>query len=149
MLNCFVQKKSLLTRALFYTQRQNNYSANQQFIKESLCYVEHTHSCPGIAWSKRNVRAVYALPITVKFYQSTRRLGRKRFAPLFKLTKDIASLFYFLSPHLLSCIRGSRNVRKKGHFKDDYNILHLGANSDVVEFEFSQPDLRWASEALK
>ena len=53
----------------------------------------------------------YALSITVKFDQSTRRFGRISFACLFKLTKHIA-LFYLLSPYLLSCIRGSRNVRK-------------------------------------
>ena len=48
----------------------------------------------------------------VKFDQSTRRFGRISFACLFKLTKHITLLFYLLSPYLLSCIRGSRNVRK-------------------------------------
>ena len=38
--------------------------------------------------------------------------GRISFARLFKLTKHIALLFYLLSPYLLSCMRGSRNVRK-------------------------------------
>ena len=57
----------------------------------------------------------YALSITVKFDQSTRRFGRISFARLFKLTKHIALLFYLLSPHLLSCMRGSRNVRKNMH----------------------------------
>ena len=55
----------------------------------------------------------YALSITVKFDQSTRRFGRISFARLFELTKHIALLFYLLSPYLLSCMRGSRNVRKK------------------------------------
>ena len=32
-----------------------------------------------------------------------------------KLTKRIALLFYLLSPYLLSCMRGSRNVRKNMH----------------------------------
>ena len=54
----------------------------------------------------------YALPITVKFDQSTRKFGRISFARLFKLTKHVALLFYLLSPYLLSCVRGSRNVRK-------------------------------------
>ena len=55
----------------------------------------------------------YALPITVKFDQSTRRFGRISFARLLKLTKHIALLFHLLSPYLLSCMRGLRNVRKK------------------------------------
>ena len=54
----------------------------------------------------------YALPITVKFDQSTRRFGRISFARLFKLTKHIALLFYLLSPYLLSCMRGLRIIRK-------------------------------------
>ena len=53
----------------------------------------------------------YALIITIKFDQSTRRFGRISFARLFKFTKHIALLFYLLSPYLLSCMRGSRNVR--------------------------------------
>ena len=57
----------------------------------------------------------YALSITVKFDQSTRRFGRISFARLFKLTKHIALIFYLLSPYLLSCMRGSRNVRKNMH----------------------------------
>ena len=58
-----------------------------------------------------------ALSITVKFDQSTRIFGRISFARLFKLTKHIALLFYLLSPYtyLLSCMRGSRNVRKNMH----------------------------------
>ena len=48
----------------------------------------------------------YALPITVKFDQSTGKFGRISFARLFKLTKHIA---------LLSFIRGSRNVRNNMH----------------------------------
>ena len=56
-----------------------------------------------------------ALSITVKFDQSTRRFGRISFARLFKLTKHSALLFYLLSPYLLSCRRGSRNVRKNMH----------------------------------
>ena len=52
----------------------------------------------------------YALSITVKFDQSTRKFGRISFARLFKFTKHIALLFYLLSPYLLSCMRGSRNV---------------------------------------
>ena len=39
----------------------------------------------------------YALTITVKFDQSTRRFGRIRFARLFKLTKHIALLFYLVT----------------------------------------------------
>ena len=54
----------------------------------------------------------YALPITVKFDQSIRRFGRISFARLLKLIKHIALIFYLLSPYLLSCMRGLRNVRK-------------------------------------
>ena len=57
----------------------------------------------------------YALSITVKFDQSTRKFGRISFARLFKFTKHIALLFYLLSPYLLSCMRGSRNVRTNMH----------------------------------
>ena len=57
----------------------------------------------------------YALSITVKFDQSTRRFGRISFARLFKLTKHIALLFYLLSAYFMSCMRGSRNVRKNMH----------------------------------
>ena len=53
----------------------------------------------------------YALSITVKFDQSTRKFGRISFARLFKLTKHIALLFYLLSPYLLSCKKNSRNIR--------------------------------------
>ena len=57
----------------------------------------------------------YVLSITVKFDQSTRGFGRISFARLFKLTWRIAFLFYLLSPYLLSCMRGSRNVRENRH----------------------------------
>ena len=57
----------------------------------------------------------YALSITVKFDQSNRRFGRISFARLFKFTEHIALLFYLLSPYLLSCMRGSRNVRTNMH----------------------------------
>ena len=57
----------------------------------------------------------YALSITVKFDQSTIRFSRTSFARFFKLTKHITLLFYLLSPYLLSCMRGSRNVRKNMH----------------------------------
>ena len=57
----------------------------------------------------------YALSITVKFDQSTRKFGRISFARLFNLTKHIALLFCLLSPYLLSCMRVSRNVRTNMH----------------------------------
>ena len=57
----------------------------------------------------------YALSITVRFDQSTRKFGRISFARLFKFTKHTALLFYLLSPYLLSCMRGSRNVRTNMH----------------------------------
>ena len=57
----------------------------------------------------------YVLSITVKLDQSTRRFGRISFARLLKLTKHIELLFYLLSPYLLLCMRGSRNVRKNMH----------------------------------
>ena len=52
---------------------------------------------------------------TVQFDQSTRRFGRINFARLFKFTKHIALLLYLLSPYLLSCMRGSKNVRTNKH----------------------------------
>ena len=55
------------------------------------------------------------LSVTVKFDQSTRRFGRISFARLFKLTKHITLSFYLFSPYLLSCMRGSKNVRKNRH----------------------------------
>ena len=57
----------------------------------------------------------YALSITVKFDQSTRRFGRLSYARLFKFTEHMALLFYLLLPYLLSCMRGSRNVRTNMH----------------------------------
>ena len=57
----------------------------------------------------------YALSITVKFDQSTRKFGGISFARLFKFSKHIALLFYLLSPYLLSCMRDSRNVRTNMH----------------------------------
>ena len=78
------------------------------------------------------------LSITVKFDQSIRRFGRISFARLFKLTQHIALLFYLLSPSLLSCMRGSRNVRKNMHiiktimkFCAHWNTVCGMTNSDV------------------
>ena len=80
----------------------------------------------------------YALSITVKFDQSTRRFGRISFARLFKFTKHIALLFYLLSPYLLSCMRGSRNVRMTMHiiktimkFCAHWSTVSGMANSDA------------------
>ena len=80
----------------------------------------------------------YALSITVKFDQSTRRFGRISFARLFKFSKHIALLFYLLSPYLLSCMRGSRNVRTNMHiiktimkFCGHWTIVCGIANSDA------------------
>ena len=61
---------------------------------------------------KRQGSNKYALSVTIKFDQSTRSFGRISFARLFKLSKHIALLLYILSPYLLSCMIGSRNVRK-------------------------------------
>ena len=72
----------------------------------------------------------YALSITVKFNQSTRRFGWVRFARLFKLTKHIASLLYILSPYLLSCMIGSRNVRKNMNITK--TIMKFCANWNTV-----------------
>ena len=69
----------------------------------------------------------YALSITVKFDQSTRRFGRISFARLFKLTKHITLLFYLLSPYLLSCMRSSRNVRKNMHIIKTIMKICIGA----------------------
>ena len=96
----------------------------------------------------------YALSITVKFDQSTRKFGRISFARLFKFTMHIALLFYLLSPYLLSCVIGSRNVRKNMHiikiirkFCAHWSTVCGMANSDAVGFELSKPGLRCASEA--
>ena len=94
----------------------------------------------------------YALPITVKFDQSTRRFGRISFARLFKLTKHIALLFYLLSPYLLSCMRGSKNVRKIYIIKTIMKFcVHwspvCGMKKTMLGFELSKPGLRCASEA--
>ena len=48
---------------------------------------------------KRQGGNKYALPVTVKFDQSTSRFGRISFARFFKLTKRATLLFYLLSPH--------------------------------------------------
>ena len=96
----------------------------------------------------------YALSITVKFDQSTRKIGRISFARLFKFTKHIALLFYLLSPYLLSCVRGSRNVGTNMHiikiitkFCAHWSTVCGMANFDAVGFELSKPGLRCASEA--
>ena len=66
----------------------------------------------------------YALSITVKFDQSTRRFGRISFARLLKLTKRIALLFYILSPYLLSCMRGSNKCQKEyAYYLNENEIL--------------------------
>ena len=49
------------------------------------------------------------------FKHSLQENQRRSFARLFKLTKHIALLLYLLSPYLLSCMKGSRNVRKNMH----------------------------------
>ena len=96
----------------------------------------------------------YALSITVKFDQSTRRFGRISFARLFKFTKHIAWLFYLLSPYLLSCMRGSRNVRTNMHiiktimkFCAHWSTFAVWRILTPVGFELSKPGLRCASEA--
>ena len=96
----------------------------------------------------------YALSVTVKFDQSTRKFGIISFARLFKFTKRIALLLYLLSPYLLSCVRGSRNVRTNMHiikiitkFCAHWSTVCGMANSDAVGFELSKPGLRCASEA--
>ena len=65
----------------------------------------------------------YALSITVKFDQSTRKFGRISFARLFKFTKHIALLFYLLSPYLLSCMRGLRNVRTNKYRVPEFRTM--------------------------
>ena len=94
----------------------------------------------------------YALSITVKFDQSTRRLGRISFARLFKVTKHIALLFYLLSTYLLSCMRGSRNVRTNMHiiktimkFCAHWSTVCGMANSDAggVRTQSARPALRF------
>ena len=72
----------------------------------------------------------YALSITVKFDQSTRRFGRISFARLFQLTKHIALSLCLFSPYLLSCMIGSRNVRKNMHIIS--TIMKFCANWSTV-----------------
>ena len=85
----------------------------------------------------------YALSITVKFDQSTRKFGRISFARLFKFTKHIALLFYLLSPYLLSCMRSSRNVRTNMHIIK--TITKLCAHRSTVYGEFRR---RWNSNSV-
>ena len=96
----------------------------------------------------------YALSITVKFDQSTKRFGRIGCARLFKFTKHIALLFYLLSPYLLSCMRGSRNIRTDMHiikaimkFCAHWSTVCVWRSPTPVGFEPSKPGLCCASEA--
>ena len=91
----------------------------------------------------------YALSITVKFDQSTRRFGRISFARLFRSTKHTALLFYLLLPYFLSCMRGSKNVRKSMHniktimkFCANWSTVCNMTNSDADGFELCKPGLQ-------
>ena len=116
--NCKGQAYSVLCAHSFFPFEKRyacfDYFPSNHFVRLNLrvcvcitCYSSSQMKCQG--------GNKYALSITVKFDQSTRRFGRISFARLFKFTKHIASLFYLLSPYLLSCMRGSRNVRTNMH----------------------------------
>ena len=96
-----------LGKAVSYNSHYNYPKSNMVYLITLLMYSLIQMKCQD---GKK-----YALSITVKFDQSTRRFGRISLACLFKLTKHITLLFYLLSPYLLSCMRGSRNVRKNMH----------------------------------
>ena len=68
----------------------------------------------------------YALPITVRFDQSTRKLGRISFARFLKLTKLIALLlFYLLSTYLLYVYeRFKKGQNEYAYYLNDNEILH-------------------------
>ena len=96
-------------------------SVSCSLFASTICHTGQAHSSIGqitdiysLIQTKCQGGNKYALPITVKFDQSTRRFGRMSFARLFKLTKHIALLLYLLSTYLL-CMRDSRNVRKHMH----------------------------------
>ena len=96
----------------------------------------------------------YALSITVKFDQSTRRFGRISYARLFKFTKHIALLFYLLSPYILPCMRGSRNIRTNMHiiktimkFCAHWSTVCVWRSPTPAGFELRKPGLCCASEA--
>ena len=86
----------------------------------------------------------YALSITVKFDQSTRRFSRISFACLFKLTKHIALLLYLLSPYLLWWMRGSRNVKEYAYYWNDNEILR------ALEYRLQYDEIRrrWVSNSV-
>ena len=90
----------------------NSYFSIKLILNENCCKLHVSYSLIQMKCQGGNK---YALPITVKFDQSTGKFGRISFARLFKLTKHIALLFYLLLPYLLSFIRGSRNVRNNMH----------------------------------
>ena len=87
----------------------------------------------------------YALSITVKFNQSTRKFGRINFARLFKFTKHIALLFYLLSPYLLLCMRGSRTVRSNMHIIKNNNEILCALEHRLGYGEFRR---RWDSNSV-
>ena len=94
-----------------FTTRQRSFDVSVVFLLKLLKYRSWLPLISSIQMKCQGGNK-YALSITVKFDQSTRRFGRISFAPFFKLTKHIALLFHLLSPYLLSCMRGLRNVRK-------------------------------------
>ena len=101
--------------------------------------------CYSLIQTKCHGGNKYALSITAKFDQSTRRFGRISFARLFKLTKHIALLLYLLSPYLLSCMRDSRNVRKNVHIiKNDNQILRALEH----RLQYDEFRRRWDSNSV-
>ena len=103
-------------------QRNVSIAAERGAVRPSIWYSLIQMKCQG--------GNKYALSITVKFDQSTRKFGRISFARLFKLTKHVALLLYLLSPYLLSCMIGSRNVRKNMHIIN--TIMKFCANWSTV-----------------
>ena len=133
------------------------FTTNHHLKKRDICLVAliFEHLSYSLIQMKCQGGDKYALSISVKFDQSTRRFGRISFARLFKLTKHIALLFYLLSPYLLSFIRGSRNVRKNMHiiktimkFYMHWSTVCGMTNSDAggIRTHLAR-GLRWALEA--
>ena len=94
---------------------RNRFSFHFLYSQEARVLYASWEDCYSSIQMKCQGGNKYALSITVKFDQSTRKFGRISFARFFKFTKHIALLFYLLSPYLLSCMRGSRNVGTNMH----------------------------------
>ena len=122
--------KVLIGQSTQYSIRIASFSYLFLFFKKKDS--ENTDTWYSLIQMKCQGGTKYALSITVKFDQSTRGFGRISFVRLLKLTKRIALLFYLLSPYLLSCMRGSINVRKNMHIITCKTIMKFCAHCSTV-----------------